>query len=133
MAVLEHLPGIEVEIHSAGYVLDEYPCTDKIEVKHDDLKTARDQGHCTSANYIESSDGQSFTIKLTVEPPYKIDCSKLAFYCYIDGEIRRITHCERPRLNGNEGCWEFEVKGLQKDKGRRTKEQQFRFVKIETS
>lgn len=89
----------------------------------------------TVSNYIESENGQEFSVKCTVKcPPYKMDSSKLCFFVYVDGYLGWILICERaPFYRQGQTEWEDEAGGVKEGKGQGCQEYGFQFAKIETS
>ena len=79
MAVLEHLPGVEIHLGVNGRYLTEYP---------DDGYDA--QGLAAVSNYVESVAGESFQVCLSVSPPFEFpECSAIKFKISINSEIVR--------------------------------------------
>lgn len=75
-------------------------------------------------------------IKVKIEPPYRIDCSKLGFVCCVDGREVWTLHAARPRLHESGGRWEETVEGpkeVEPGKKRIFEQKPFRFNKVLTS
>ncbi|KAG4430282.1 hypothetical protein IFR05_014229 [Cadophora sp. M221] len=85
MAVLECLPGIEATILVEGEALTEYAAENDI-IIHKNPATAAWQQTRTVTKYIESTTGKTFSLKVNVKAPYKIDCPKVSFSLYVDGQ-----------------------------------------------
>ncbi|TAQ83913.1 hypothetical protein B7494_g7759 [Chlorociboria aeruginascens] len=133
MAILPaFIPGISAEVLVNGKPIPEIPDRDEIEVIHDDLNVVAWQSVRTVSTYLQTTTDTPFSIKVSVAPPYRIDCSKLGFHFMIDGKLVWTAKCERPSLAKNEGKWEFVIGGLMEGKGRRCTRKKFRFASIET-
>jgi hypothetical protein len=133
MAVLTTLKGVTAQIIVSGLPAAEIVDRDEIEVNHEDPTIQALQAARTVSKYIESRDDEPFSIKVGVAPPYKIDCSKLEFQIFVDGELAWKPVCERPRLAENDGLWEDIVEGPKTGKGSGCRVFGFKFAKIETS
>jgi hypothetical protein len=79
MAILEHLPGVEIHLGVNGRYLTEYS---------DDECDA--QGLAVVSTYVESFAGQHFQVCLSVSPPFEFpECSAIKFEISINSEIVR--------------------------------------------
>ena len=101
---------------------------------HDDPAIARDICAVTKQVYIEATPGETFSIRLAVEPPFKLGTTaKLGFVVYVDGEKVVDTKCARKRMKGSKNSWEFVLEGIMKGKGLAAKANPFQFAEIRTS
>jgi hypothetical protein len=125
MAILTSLPGITATVLIDGAVAPEIPDPDEIQVSHKNPRVAHHQTNVTVSRYIQCVTDEPFSIKLKVEPPYRIDCPKLGFEIKVDGKAAWTATAARPRLRESNGKWEIEIEGVKEGKG-------IRFVEIAT-
>jgi hypothetical protein len=132
MAVLNGLEGIEVTICVDGQALHEYN-DDEVEAQAGAV--GAHQASKTVSKYIEAATGKEFAFKVTVKPPYKMDCPALSFPCRVDGmevDSRLFHKTEYKSASG----FEIVVKGLKHNLGglpKRCSIKHFRFAEIKTS
>lgn len=111
MAGHPFFPCVKVEIIVNGRPATEYPDPDNVEVKHQNSDVANWQELRTASFYLQSLDNQTFAIKLSVEPPFKmVNITKLGFHIYVDGEPVWHSVCPRPDYK-RAGRWEDLIKG----------------------
>ncbi|CAD6441752.1 4bb59674-6a75-4b5c-b1a2-25db1f5c63f6-CDS [Sclerotinia trifoliorum] len=90
----------------------------------------------TITKYIAVTNNASFSIHLKVDRPYPktMDCSRLQFEIFVDGEFVWNEWCSRPDYQRHgKGVWESTVDGMKVGKGRSCEVSGFRFSAIKTN
>ncbi|KAH6664109.1 hypothetical protein B0J14DRAFT_706791 [Halenospora varia] len=114
MAIIPSLPGITITINHAPTnsaliaPLAEYPSPNEL-LTFATASITKHQHAVTRTWYIPSTTGQAFTVNLSVQEPYKLDCDGLAFRVFVDGKWVR-----EPLLTVDQfmsGSWEDYVEG----------------------
>lgn len=130
MAILQELPHISVTVEVDGVPLAEHPAPND-DIEHNDPQVIAHQSDCTTTNYIESTVGKHFAVKLDVGAEYKWDSPRLRFSPCIDGEKLR-GHAPSHTSHKN-GCTKL-VAGVKSGRpGERGTLRRFKFVEIQTS
>ena len=132
MAILKALPGITVSVLTADSpdALIEYPCDE------DSAYIPQHWRHKSTTNYLQCTPNKTFSFKLTVGPPYTLDCPMLAFIILLDGRDDGPAElCHPGDMIG--GRWEYLVPGYeledQDDQDGKTKLYEFAFTDLKTS
>jgi len=132
MAVLTIVPGIEAKICINDEAITEYDDMDDVQLEHPDPQVAKYQEARTVSKYVECMTNASFSIKVSVGPPYKMDGSKLGFHITVDGRPVWKSTCGRPHFK-HHSTWTDIVSGVKEGKGAACTMKAFKFAKIETS
>ena len=85
MAIFHNIPGITISVRVNDHDLREYPAPNDA-CKFKCKKLEKHWKQVTTTNYIETNQGDSFTIQLSVDAPYQMDCPILGFRVFVDGE-----------------------------------------------
>jgi hypothetical protein len=133
MAVLDDLPGIEVDVRINGEPLVEYDDDEEYQPQGDEVPEHRKAK--TVSKYIKSETDAEFTVNLSVNRRYNFECPSIDFLTSVDGIavscilVRKSTYLERKK------SWKYASKGYtSRDLIRKTKTiQNFKFAKVETN
>jgi len=93
MAIISTLPGIEATIRVNNIPLPEY-----LDDEDEDISQGSDYARRPLnkiSKYIESSEGQEFSINFSLSPPYQMDCPALEITLTVDGHKIRGKLAER--------------------------------------
>lgn len=124
-----------------GKPLKEYDNDEEEEMKPGlDPEVMKYQAARTVTKYIESVSDQEFSIRLTLEPPFKMDCACLSIRIYIDGRNLITPLIQKSILKFSGDCvatkFQRSIEGMQVEApGNAGREllKKFKFAKIETS
>ena len=129
MAVLDSLPGIEATICINKVPLQEYE-DDEVEIAAGHV--GEYQAARTVSKYVESATNKEFSIRLSVNHPYKPDCPTLGFAIIIDGLRARYPMFDLA-AHSSRWPWHKVIEGVITTEAGRSMMKPFTFAKIRTS
>jgi hypothetical protein len=109
MAIHHDLPGIEVSVCMNGENIKEYQ-TKSDKADHCDTRVVLHQTAWAITNFIEAIEDNEFSVKISIQQPFQLDCSALSFELTVDGEW--IDTEIMDYIDYKDGKYETEMAGL---------------------